>query len=212
MTLKIVDWAMMESDYIHGYYVTNNRNVQKHVHPTAEMLAKKYNVALSAVNRRCSQDKWVIRREQYKEKLREKTFDKCEQQKVDILLSESSKYDTQNLQKLDQVDKILNRFLGKYSQIEDYDDTDAPTKIDLREVETFMNILLKRHQLSRAIFGEPSTTKPKDKAPATKPKTSVIPSKSTQNLEVLVETINKNESLKDKLMKEKAKLLEMANG
>lgn len=206
MTLKIIDWALMESDYIHGYYVTNNRGVQKHVYPTVEMLAKKYEANTSAINRRCSQDKWVVRREQYREKIREKTFDKCEQTKIDVLLSESAKYDTQNLQKLDQVDKILNTYLAKYSKMSEMDEDTPP--VDLRELETFMNILLKRHQLSRGIFGEATSAKPKESN-----KTNTI-AKSTdkpQNLEVLVESMKKNESLKAKLLAEKNRLLEAVN-
>lgn len=224
---KILDWASIEIDYIHGYINVDDRGKKRHIYPTADMLANKYNCSLHSIQQRMCQEKWTIRREQYREKLKDLKIEKANQEKaehhVNILMSESSKYDTQNLQKLDQVDKILNIFLRKYNNfisqeiadfMEDELDIEQP-KIDLKEVNLMMDILLKRHQLSRAIFGEPSATRPSEKKEVRENRTKVIAKKATtdkeNNLEKIVDIIKTNQTLKQKLIQEKEQLEKAIN-
>lgn len=221
---KVVDWALLETDYIHGYFVTNENGQRVHIYPTAEKLGAKYECSVSMIQNRCAQEKWLVRREQYKEKIKDLAVSRAEKDKtnsINLLMSESSKYDTQNLQKLDQVDKILNIYLHKYSSLLDPDTAsflegeEDKQKIDLKEINMMMDILLKKHQLSRSIFGESTSVKPSEVRKDDIKKESIKfknNKEKTNNLEKIVNIIKSNSDLKEKLKKEKQELESLITG
>lgn len=90
---KVLDWASIETDYIHGYFITNERGQRVHIYPTAEKLAQKNECSIHIIQNRCAQEKWAIRREQYKEKIKDLAVSRAERDKtnqVNLLMSESS--------------------------------------------------------------------------------------------------------------------------
>lgn len=155
-----IDWLQMESEYIHGNHVTDTRNgLRTLVFPTHKELAEKYGCSLITIQEKSAREGWSKRQKFYKQKIKHKLTE----DHVNLLFSESAKYDARNLATLDFINSLLQAYLQPYRDLLDgkYVETEEglPPKITLKDLNQAVDLLQKSHNLARNIFGEPINAK-----------------------------------------------------
>lgn len=149
-----IDWITIEAEYIHGSLKIDPESGLRTMHfPTNDELAGKYSVPIYSVRQRCTENKWVERRELYKQKIKRAIG----QERVHSLMSESSRYDAKNLILLDRIYDQVERWLDAH-EVEDYDDETGKPSINrnhMKDIDLAITILNKGHVLVRNIMGEP---------------------------------------------------------
>ena len=154
-----IEWEAMKRDYIYGY---TERDVETGImrtrYPTFPELAEKYNCALATINEKSYSDPiapWGKQRAKIKEKLREKLSN----EEVNLVLSDSAKYDLMNLRLVENTFMLLKEFFRPYLDYfenqDAYTEDDSPPRVSVKEMESLSRTLLNLHTLVRNIEGEP---------------------------------------------------------
>lgn len=152
-----IDWLAIEAEYIHGNITVDTVTGTRSMYfPTQRELAEKYQIDQSRLAVRCREEKWVERRELYKQKIKRRIG----QERVNSLMSESARYDAKNLIMLDKIYEQLEIWLDNESLAQQSIDPDikvsSKAKSDyIKNLEVAMNLLNKGHVLVRNIMGEP---------------------------------------------------------
>jgi hypothetical protein len=155
-----IDWFQMEAEYIQGNYITDTKTGYRQlVFPTHKQLAEKYGCSIITIREKSAREEWSKRQQFYKQKIKHKITE----DKVNLLFSESAKYDARNLATLDFINQMLQAYLEPYRQmlagkyVED--EGGLPPKINLKDLNLATDLLQKSHNLARNIFGEPLNAK-----------------------------------------------------
>lgn len=150
------NWDEIEAEYTRGYLeIDYETGIRKHKFPTLKELSSKFNCSIDSINKISSREEWVVKRDIYRAKIKAKIQDT----QPSKLFVYSNKLDAKNLNKIEQIHKLVDLYLSKHSMIIDpEDDTllmdeDSPT-INVRELEAVLRILKESHNLSRSILGE----------------------------------------------------------
>ena len=155
-----IDWLQMETEYIHGNYITDTRNgLRTLTFPTHKELAEKYGCSLITIQEKSARESWSKRQKFYRQKIK----NKLTEDHVNLLFSESAKYDARNLATLDFINSMLQAYLQPYRDLLDgkyvEDEAGLPPKINLKDLNLAVDLLQKSHNLARNIFGEPLNAK-----------------------------------------------------
>lgn len=149
------DWDTIAAEYIQGYFVTDpETGVRKHLYPDFEYLHKKYGPSLDRLYRKSSEDKWSLKRQVFKSKIKEHLTDR----QISTFLSESAQHDALTLDKVRKLHRLLDYSLRKYSDILDAEynmEYDPDLEVSLKDLETLTKILTSAHNLVRSVVGEP---------------------------------------------------------
>jgi predicted DNA-binding protein YlxM (UPF0122 family) len=146
--LEKIDWVAIEKEYVQGSYTIAPDGKKEFTYPTLDELAEKYNCSRSRVGAKSSQEKWLNRRELYKEKLRLHVISQGES----INLCDSTRYDTENLTRLENLGILIDDWIEERLVA---DEEGNRRRVDAKELNLIMDALAKKHQLARNIFGEP---------------------------------------------------------
>lgn len=157
MPEKRIDWEPLKREFIYGH---TERDIEtglvKTTYPTFQELATKYGCAVETINHKSQNDAiapWSKQRAKIKEKLRQK----LNNEEINLVLSDSAKYDLTNLQLVENTFKLLQEFFHPYMEYFNERDsfTEAPPRVSVKEIESISRILLNLHTLVRNIEGEP---------------------------------------------------------
>jgi hypothetical protein len=146
-----IDWEAVGDLYVYGEW---DEKTRRHVYLTHDEVAIRFNIYPATVKRKSSELKWGIEREQYQERLKLQKINAKHTQK----LISSSKYDVENIKTLERLQKLLDQYLDSLEWKLERPPTEEEgqeTKVDLKELNILMDILSKKHKLTRDIFGEP---------------------------------------------------------
>lgn len=145
-----IDWLTIEAEYIHGCITVDpNSGTRSMYFPSQRELAEKYKVGELAIARRSKEEKWVERRELYKQKIKRRIG----QERVNSLMSESARYDAKNLILLDKIYEQVELWLDEQNINESTSNRENSDKI--KNLDTAISLLSKGHVLVRNIMGEP---------------------------------------------------------
>lgn len=150
------NWDEIEAEYTRGYLeIDYDTGIRRHKFPTLRELSSKFNCSIDSINKISSREKWVVKRELYRTKIKAK----IQKNQPSELFIYSIKLDAKNLNKIEQIHKLVDLYLSKHSMIVDpEDDTllmdeDSPT-VNVRELEAVLRILRESHTLTRSILSE----------------------------------------------------------
>ncbi len=154
-----IDWESMKRDFIYGYREKDlETGIIKTRYPTFVELAEKYSCALTTINEKSYNDpiaSWTKQRAKIKEKLREKLSN----EEVNLVLSDSAKYDLMNLKLAENTFLLLREFfkpyLAYFENPDAYEEEESPPRVSVKELEALSRTLLNLHTLTRNIEGEP---------------------------------------------------------
>jgi hypothetical protein len=152
-----IDWITIEAEYVHGCLTVDPTTGTRVMHfPSQAELGEKYKVDPRRIAERSRTEKWVPRRELYKQKIKRRIG----QERVNSLMSESARYDAKNLILLDKIYEQLEIWLDNehlQSQTESSDTPVSPFERThkIKNLEVAINLLNKGHTLVRNIMGEP---------------------------------------------------------
>jgi hypothetical protein len=126
--------------------------------PSQADLAKKYEIDVRRLAEKCRTEKWVERRELYKQKIKRRIG----QEKVNSLMSESARYDAKNLILLDKIYEQLDIWLDTEALLSDTTGEEDITQASpfarshkIKDLEAAIGLISKGHTLVRNIMGEP---------------------------------------------------------
>lgn len=156
-----VDWDRVKADYVHGVAYFEN-GLRRMEYPTAESLGEKYDVSPSTVSGYIFRGKWVLEREQYKEKIKLMHDREMSQYK----LRASSLYDVQNITRVERFGRLIDANLAQYAEyfhdenigMDTFDEQLAMQELpppSFKQLREGIDALDKLHNLTRKILGEP---------------------------------------------------------
>lgn len=139
-----VDWERIRADYVHGWYEYNEDGTRKYIYPTLRKLMEKYDVSNTAICSRSRREKWVLQRDQFRQKITKRRHAELGVMKF----RESSRYDADNIVRLERFGKLIDRFIEEK-------ENDVENDLNIKDIKTGVEVLEKIHSLTRNIFGEP---------------------------------------------------------
>jgi hypothetical protein len=134
-----MDWERIRSDYVYGWH-DSERGFE---FPSKNQLAEKYGIDVHSILNRSFKEKWGLHREQFREKIVNKRRLELGQMKW----RESSRYDTENIMRMEQLGMFLDKYMDYHANSEE-----PP---DMRDIERATKVLDQLHKIGRNIFGEP---------------------------------------------------------
>lgn len=150
------DWDSISIDYIQGLLIEQEDKSFRHVFPSYRDLAEKYGANDQVIGKRAREENWITQRDLY----RSKTKSKLEGQRFSQLISESTQFDARSLAQIKQVEKLVELWLSQYSGVLDPDTdelyfAEEIPRPSMKDLDTLMGLLTKKHNLTRSILGEP---------------------------------------------------------
>jgi hypothetical protein len=136
---KFIDWERVRSDYVYGWYDSE----EGYRFPVLREVCERYGVDFGTASNRSRKEKWGLHREQFREKI----VNKRRRELTQMKLRESSRYDTENIIRMEQLGMFLDKYMDYHSA------SDEPP--DMRDIERATKILDQLHKIGRNIFGEP---------------------------------------------------------
>lgn len=157
MPEKRIDWESLKREFIYGCTQKDIKTgISKIFYPTFQELAEKYNCAVETINHK-SQNDPIASWSKQRAKIKEKLCQKLNNEEINLVLSDSAKYDLTNLQLVNNTFKLLQEFFHPYTEY--FNDRDsfaeAPPRVSVKELESISRMLLNLHTLVRNIESEP---------------------------------------------------------
>jgi len=160
-TRNTYDWVLIKQYYVMGTLIKDeDTGISRHVFPSLSDCTTKFGVDRGTVGVRSSKENWMLERNMFKAKMK----DRREMGYVKDLLNESSSFDNEHLAKVKQIHKLLDYYLIPYAHILDGSanqdglgmdrDEDLPP-LSMTDLDKFVTVLTKAHNLSRSILGDP---------------------------------------------------------
>lgn len=149
-----VDWDLIETDYVQGYYEKDNKVI---VYPTHQNLADKFGVKLQLIRQRSSKHNWTMKRETYRDYMRDQRLAEFSHERV--LRMSISQGDT--IRRLERLDEIVEEYLEKHGstveKIVGDDVVDEDFVIEPKDLVNLQKVLAENNKLRKEIFGVPKS-------------------------------------------------------
>ena len=155
MTKRRIEWDDVKHDYVMG--------IRKHkggigyiYYPTLNDLAEKYDISMSAVAVKSRNEKWVLQREMFKEKV----ANYREQSLSEYKIRSSTQFDSENVLMLEKISMILKARLAMYNELYNDNLEEVMASGDynipgIKEVNETLDAIGKLHITMRNVIGEP---------------------------------------------------------